>query len=213
MKIMYRKQHYRGVKKRNYEYLIKIALEEFEQGKLLSITELAEKANISRTTAYRYFSSQNDLISVVVETLLEPIFNWQSTSNDAELNICDFLAFALPKMLQHEGVLRTALQISLQQWAQEKTSQEQQKDRYIRGNRKEILCRILLPLERHLPSELYSNVIYALSIIYGSEVFMVLKDIWNLNNEKIVSVCQWIAKAIINQAKLESKHINLKLPS
>jgi hypothetical protein len=44
-------------------------------------------------------------------------------------------------------------------------------------------------------------VIHAFSLIYGSEVFLVLKDIWGLELEGIQDVTQWMAKAILRQAE------------
>ena len=34
---------------------------------------------------------------------------------------------------------------------------------------------------------------------------MVLKDIWNFDNEQVITLSQWIAKAIINQAKIDAQ--------
>ena len=34
---------------------------------------------------------------------------------------------------------------------------------------------------------------------------MVLKDIWNLENQQVITLVQWIAKAIINQAKEDAQ--------
>ncbi|OCG48472.1 TetR family transcriptional regulator [Gilliamella sp. Choc5-1] len=195
---------YAGVKKRTYERLINTALEVLEQGCELTITELADKSGISRATAYRYFPTQSDLIAAVVESSLEPIFNWHSTKQNVDERINDFLAFAFPQMLKHEGALRAALRISLQQWATARASSSLQTEKLVRGNRKEILSTILLPLKTELPEEIYNKVIYAISIIYGSEIFMVLKDIWKLDNQKIVSLTQWIAKAVINQARQDA---------
>ncbi|SCB98634.1 TetR/AcrR family transcriptional regulator [Gilliamella intestini] len=195
---------YAGVKKRTYERLINTALEVLEQGCELTITELADKSGISRATAYRYFPTQSDLIAAVVESSLGPIFSWHSQKQNVEEQLNDFLAFAFPQMLKHEGALRAALRISLQQWATARASSSLQTEKLVRGNRKEILSTILLPLKTELPEEIYNKVIYAISIIYGSEIFMVLKDIWKLDNQKIVSLTQWIAKAVINQARQDA---------
>ena len=45
------------------------------------------------------------------------------------------------------------------------------------------------------------RVIHAFSLIYGSEVFLVLKDIWGLELDNIQDVTQWMAKAILRQAE------------
>lgn len=44
-------------------------------------------------------------------------------------------------------------------------------------------------------------MIHAFSLIYGSEVFLVLKDIWGLELGSIQDVTQWMAKAILRQAE------------
>ena len=52
-----------------------------------------------------------------------------------------------------------------------------------------------------MPPDSLQRVIHAFSLIYGSEVFLVLKDIWGLELESIQDVTQWMAKAILRQAE------------
>ncbi|OTQ75507.1 MULTISPECIES: TetR/AcrR family transcriptional regulator [unclassified Gilliamella] len=208
-------KNYTGVKKRTYEHLIEIALKVLEQGKDVSITELSDKGGVSRATAYRYFPTKSDLISAVVEKSLGPIFFWKSDKEKVEDRVNDFLAFAFPQMLKHEGALRAALRLSLQQWATERSKISEQSEKLVRGNRKEILSNLLQPIKEQLPDELYNKVIHSISIIYGSEIFMVLKDIWNFDDEQMITLSQWISKAIINQARrdaeIECNHEKLKV--
>ena len=196
---------YSGAKKRTYDRLIETAIEALEQGKDISITELSDRTGISRATAYRYFPTKTDLISAAVEQSLSPIFLWQSDRENVEDRINDFLAFALPQMLKHEGTLRAALSLSLKQWADERSQITEKTKKLVRGNRKEILTNLLQPLRAQFSDELFDKVIYSISIIYGSEIFMVLKDIWNFESEQVIDLSQWIVKAIINQAKQEAQ--------
>ena len=204
---------YSGAKKRTYDRLIETAIEALEQGKDISITELSDRTGISRATAYRYFPTKTDLISAVVEQSLSLIFLWQSDKENVEDRINDFLAFAFPQMIKHEGTLRAALSLSLKQWADERSQLTEKTKKLVRGNRKEILSNLLQPIKEQLPDELYNKVIHSISIIYGSEIFMVLKEIWNFDNEQMITLSQWIAKAIINQARrdaeIESNHEKL----
>ncbi|ANS45317.1 hypothetical protein Q5A_024590 [Serratia inhibens PRI-2C] len=57
-----------------------------------------------------------------------------------------------------------------------------------------------------LPPEALQKVIHSFSLIYGSEVFLVLKDIWGLDLGGIQDVTQWMAKAIIRQAEEDAMH-------
>jgi AcrR family transcriptional regulator len=181
---------------RTRSLLLACAMELYDGGVFPSITELAAHAQVSRATAYRYFPTQSALISAVVAKSLGPILEWHPQDNDALKRIHQLLAFAYPQMEQHEGALRAALQLSLQQWANATPG-----EKFVRGNRKRLLKLAVEPLENKLPAEAIQRVIHAFSLIYGSEVFLVLKDIWGLELDDIQDVTQWMAKAIIRQAE------------
>ena len=205
-----------NLKRRKYNLLIKQAMKLFEKGAFPTVTELATEAQVSRATAYRYFPTQSDLISAVVDESLKPIILWQPEQTRVEERVNELLSFAYPQMFKHEGALRAALLLSLQQWAEERASQfksetddtvdvSTKREKLVRGHRKQILKQVTAPLNDELPVELVEKVNHALSIIYGSEVFMVLKDIWQLENDDVQAVTQWIAKAILNQARADAE--------
>lgn len=161
-----------GTRKRTYQLLVTTALGLFEQGMLPTVSELAAHAGVSRATAYRYFPTQSDLISATVDASLAPIIAWTPTPEDnTQQRITELLNLAYPQMFKHEGALRGALQVSLQQWAKERQSSEYAEKRFIRGHRKEILLKVIEPLKSHYPQEMWDKVIKSFSLIYGSEVF------------------------------------------
>ena len=186
---------------RTRKLLLASAMELFDGGVFPSITELAQHAQVSRATAYRYFPTQSALISAVVAESLGPILEWQPTDDDAGMRIQQLLSFAYPQMEQHEGALRAALLLSLQQWAEARSSIINPGEKFVRGNRKRLLNLAVEPLRDKLPSEALQRVIHSFSLIYGSEVFLVLKDIWVLDLDGIQDITQWMAKAIIRQAE------------
>ncbi len=180
--------------------LLASAMALYDDGKFPSVTELAAYAQVSRATAYRYFPTQSALIAAVVAESLGPILEWQPQDNDALKRIQQLLAFAYPQMEQHEGALRAALQLSLQQWANATPG-----EKFVRGNRKRLLKMAVEPLDGKLSPDSLQRVIHAFSLIYGSEVFLVLKDIWGLDLAEIQDVTQWMAKAILRQANEDEK--------
>ncbi|SUC13873.1 TetR-family transcriptional regulator [Proteus vulgaris] len=191
-----------GTRKRTYQLLVTTALGLFEQGMLPTVSELAAHAGVSRATAYRYFPTQSDLISATVDASLAPIIAWTPTPEDnTQQRITELLNLAYPQMFKHEGALRGALQVSLQQWAKERQSSEYAEKRFIRGHRKEILLKVIEPLKAYYPQEMWDKVIKSFSLIYGSEVFLVMKDIWKMDDQQVIDMTQWMAKAILNQAK------------
>ncbi|MDA5548804.1 TetR/AcrR family transcriptional regulator [Yersinia massiliensis] len=193
-----------GTKARTQRLLIDTAMAMYEQGAFPSITEVAIAAQLSRATAYRYFPTQSALVSAIVDESLGPILAWQPTQPDARQRIAELLSFAYPRMLQHEGVLRAALHLSLQQWADNRSNPNNE-EKLVRGNRKRLLKMAVEPLEGKLSPEALQRVVYAFSLIYGSEVFMVLKDIWHLDDAGIQDVTQWMGKAILLQAETDAK--------
>ncbi|WP_334473343.1 TetR/AcrR family transcriptional regulator [Arsenophonus sp. PmNCSU2021_1] len=191
---------YTGTRKRTFNRLISTALSLFEDGKLPSVSEVASHADVSRATAYRYFPTHSDLVSSIVSESLGPILTWLPDSQKTEERIQELLLFAYLRMFQYEGALRAALQVSLQQWAAARSSTVKVEKRLVRGHRKDILAMIVEPMKDDFSPEIIEKVKRSFSLIYGSEVFLVMKDIWNMDNAEVIKINQWIATAIYNQA-------------
>ena len=75
----------------------------------------------------------------------------------------------------------------------------------MRGHRVDILKRAIAPLAAELTPTQQDRLAQALSLVYGTEVFLVLKDIWKLELPELTDVARWTAKAIIAQALAEAK--------
>lgn len=190
--------------KRTQQRLVNAAMQLSESGALPTLTEVAAQAELSRATAYRYFPTQSALVAAMVEQSLLPIIEWDPQHSDADQRISELLSFAYPRMLEHEGVLRAALQLSLQQWSEKRRDPHTQ-ETLVRGNRKQILKRVVEPLESRLSPAAIQRIMHAFSLIYGSEVFMVMKDIWHVGDDEIQNVTQWMAKAILRQAEEDAR--------
>ncbi|EKN6101975.1 TetR/AcrR family transcriptional regulator, partial [Yersinia enterocolitica] len=67
------------IRARTRRLLIDTAMSMYEQGAFPSITEVANAAQLSRATAYRYFPTQSALVSAMVDESLGPILAWQPT--------------------------------------------------------------------------------------------------------------------------------------
>ncbi|CAB3666000.1 TetR family transcriptional regulator [Achromobacter marplatensis] len=185
--------------------LLDAAQQLMAQGITPSVAELAEHARVSRATAYRYFPSQSALIAAVVDESLGPILAWNSAAPDAATRVDELLRFAFPRLEAHEAPLRAAIMVSLQQHAEASAGKAGNEPRLVRGHRVDILKRAIAPLAADLTPAQQDRVAQALSLVYGSEVFLVLKDIWHLELPEITDVVRWTAQAIIRQAVAEAK--------
>jgi hypothetical protein len=140
------------------------------------------------------------LIAAVVDESLGPILAWDSTAPDAATRVDELLRFAYPRLASHEAPLRAAIMVSLQQHAEAAAGKSTAEPRLVRGHRVDILKRAIAPLAAELSAAEQARVAQALSLVYGTEVFLVLKDIWNLDLPAVTDVVRWTANAIINQA-------------
>lgn len=155
------------------ELLLQTALSMLEQGWFPSITELANASGVSRATAYRYFPSQAALVSTVVDESLGPVLQWQPTSTSVEARVNELLDFAYPRMEQHEGALRAALQVALHQWANERARRAQDEPKYRRGNRRRLLTLAVEPMVRAgVDPAVAERLAQALSLLYGTEAMV-----------------------------------------
>ncbi|MBO9642858.1 MAG: TetR family transcriptional regulator [Pseudacidovorax sp.] len=184
--------------------LLAKAMQMMADGVTPSVAELAEAAEVSRATAYRYFPTHSSLISAVVDESLGPILSWRSSKREAQARVDDLLCYAYPRLEQYEVQLRAAIQVSLQQGAQVRAGKAGTDAPFVRGHRIELLSAAIEPMREQLGEERFRRVLQALSLVYGTEVFLVLKDIWHLDADAILDVARWTANAILQQAQREA---------
>lgn len=169
-----------------------------------SVSEVAEAAEVSRATAYRYFPSQAALVQAVVDEGLGPILTWQSISDDAERRVADLFDTAMPRIEAFEATFKAALKLSLDQWARRQTGTLGGEPAFTRGHRVDLLKEAIAPLKGRLPPRDFNRLAQALSLIFGVEVLIVLKDIWGLDSRGTRSVAQWAAGALVRAAVTDS---------
>jgi AcrR family transcriptional regulator len=169
-----------------------------------SVSDVAEAAEVSRATAYRYFPSQASIIQAAVNEALGPILDWQSSSDDADERISDLLAFAYPRMISHEATHRAALRLALEQWARRHAGTLGAEARVVRGNRKALLTAAAKPLADKISKPAFDKLAQSLSLLFGVEAIIVLKDIWGLDGKEAQKVAAWAAHALVRAALSES---------
>lgn len=193
----------RGAGARTYALLLSTAMEVIRDGHVPSIAEVAVRAHVSRATAYRYFPSRSVLITAVVDTSLAPVRSWQSKKTDGHARVIEMFTTTFPSFKQFEPQLRAAVHLSLEQWALERAGLLEEEP-YRRGHRVSILSHAVQPLEGKLKPRTLDKLKKALSVIYGIEPHMVLKDIWGANDREVESIALWMAEALVNAALREA---------
>lgn len=190
----------RGPRARTRRLMLETATRLMQSGATPSVSEVAEAAEVSRATAYRYFPSQAALVHAVVDEALGPILTRTNDRPKAEDRVDDLLRTSLPRIEAFEATFKAALKLSLEQWAKRQTGSLGDEPPFTRGHRIDLLQDALLPLRDTLAEDDFKRLAQALSLIYGVEAFVVLKDIWGLDGERVQAVTRWAASALVHAA-------------
>lgn len=188
----------RGPKARTRRLMLQAATQLMQSGVTPSVTEVAEAAEVSRATAYRYFPSQAALVHAVVDEALGPILKWESSDPDPKKRIKDLLATSMPRIDEFEATFKAALKLSLDQWAQRQAGTLGNEPRFTRGHRVDLLKDVTAPLKGKVSPAKRERLEQALSLVFGVEVLVVLKDIWGLTAAEAQGVAEWAATALVD---------------
>jgi len=195
----------RGVRAATFRLLLDTAMEIIrEAGHTPSVAEVAARSRVSRATAYRYFPSRSVLITAVINRSLEPVRSFKSRAGDGRERVRELFVQTSPLFKQFEPQMRAALQLSLEQWALERAGLLEE-ETYRRGHRVRILEHAIDPLARQLPKPVHSRLHHSLSVIFGIEPWVVLKDIWDLPDREVERISLWMADALIDAALREGR--------
>jgi AcrR family transcriptional regulator len=192
-----------GPKGRTRRRLLEHASLLLGQGQIVSVAELAQHAGVSRATAYRYFPTRGKMISAVVDYSLGPVRQAASSFADGRERIEELFRQTFPRFTEYEPQLRAALQVSLTDVALERAGRLTEEP-YRRGHRIDILSHAAMPLKRQLGKRRFDRLVRALSVVYGIEAYVVLRDIWGARDKEIQSIARWIADSLVDTALREA---------
>ena len=194
----------RGVKAATFRLLLDTAMELIrQQGRVPSIAEVATRSKVSRATTYRYFPSRSALVTAVVHSSLGPVRAFASSEPDGRARVHELFAQTFPRFTEFEPQMRAAAQLALEQWALERAGLLEEEP-YRRGHRVRILDHALAPFAPSLPPAVHERLHRALSIVYGIEPYMVLKDIWGVSDREVERTALWMADALIDAAERDA---------
>jgi AcrR family transcriptional regulator len=172
-------------------------------GHVPSIGEVAQAAGVSRATAYRYFSSRSKLIAAVVDSSLGPVRRFESRLENVDARLAELFGTSFVRFTEFEPQMRSALQLSLEHEALQAAGRLDEEP-YRRGYRVDILRRTFAPLRRTMPAAAVDRLCKAMSLLYGIEPYVILKDIWACDNEEIGRIALWMANALLRQAECDA---------
>jgi hypothetical protein len=134
------------------------------------------------------------MLGAVVAEALGPILDWGDDGTVGEARIASLYRTAFPRLFEHEATFRAALRQSLDPEAEDAILG--------RGHRRELLARATAGLD--LPPDQARRLRRGLSLTFGVEAMIVLKDIWGLADSEAEDVAIWAAHAMLAAVRKEA---------
>ncbi|WP_043676567.1 TetR/AcrR family transcriptional regulator [Streptomyces xylophagus] len=193
-------------KLRTRRALTEAAVALIREGRTVTMAEAAEAAEVSLATAYRYFSSPQELLQETQLLVRTPDFTADLPADPAE-RLDTLISRVAEFQLGDEAMWRSLVRASLERWfTQHEHGQEQGQ-----GHREpEIPTRnqtrlgytrtALEPLADTLPSDLHRRLTMAVTLVYGVEALISTRDACGLDPEEARDVMRWAASALLEKA-------------
>lgn len=189
----------KGPRARTYRLLLAEAMTLVSKGRIPSVAEVAQSAGVSRATAYRYFPSRSKLVTAVVGESLGPVRSYVPKARDGLLRVQELFDKTFPRFKEFEPHLRAALQLALEHQSLERVGLLEEEP-FRRGHRREILSRAAMPLKKQLGARRFERLLMAISVVYGIETYVILKDIWGCDDREVKAVAGWMLDALVDAA-------------
>lgn len=184
-----------GTWQRTRTALLTSTLDLIAGGTTPTIAQAAQAAGVSRRTAYRYFPTQDQLLTEAALERLGPGIEAAFLSiGDAEARLEAAVRAMLAETVINERLLRTMVRLTV-----ERDDVERPADGVpLRGTRRVAwLERALDPVREKLDEEAFGNLVSALCLCVGPEALIALRDIRGLDPQACIEVAVWSSKSLL----------------
>ncbi|MXO60321.1 TetR family transcriptional regulator [Altererythrobacter salegens] len=172
------------------------------QGQKPTLEEIAELAQVSRATAYRYFPGLDALLSEAAVDLMLPDVDdllGPSAPGDA------FERLALVDETFDKACREQEVPLRLMLAKVLETSIGRNGDEPLRQNRRvPMLVAALAPLEARLGKAGTRRLAEALALVVGTEGFLALNDVVGLDRDEARDVRRWVIDSLVSAALAEA---------
>lgn len=169
-----------------------------DNGSPPTVAEVASAANISRPTAYRYFSTADELAAAAT---LEHLRQEIATLTDAALTLADpesridaTVRAIVDLTFRHERVFRSMIRVSI---CEPKSSRVKARLKWYRT--------ALQPLKERLGVAGFNRLVEAIVLAIGFESIIKLKDDCATSVADTANLAAWIARTLVRQAIAEAE--------
>jgi AcrR family transcriptional regulator len=176
--------------------LVKTASALIQTGKIPTVTAVAEAAQVSRRTAYRYFPSQDQLLAEAAIASAQPLVSKTEFPEDVMARIRLLVATVQGFAYGNQGALRTIVRLTADHVPGQKAGGVEDATP-VRSNRVEWIRTALAPARKRLGGKHFERLVSALSLCVGIESVMVLTNLRGLSQKEATRVCAWAAETLV----------------
>lgn len=178
-------------KARTRNVLVAAARQLLAEGVTPTVEQAADRAEVSRTTAYRYFPNQRALL-LATYPQLEASSQLGAAAPSDPLARLDLAVEAITdQVVEHEPELRAQLRLSL-----ESPSPDPKALPFRRGRAIAWLLDALAPLRGRVPETELRRLVLAIRATIGVEALVWLTDVAGLSREEAVGIMRWSARTL-----------------
>jgi AcrR family transcriptional regulator len=183
--------------RRTRRALIAAADELFAEGRVPTVAEVAERADVARATAYRYFPTQEALLQET--TFLgdsEPLRSLPELAREIEdptERMAEAVMRAAEWSLGREARLRAILRMSLEPDSELRRP----------ARRRGYIAKLLEDVRDQLPPFAYERLAGAMTLLMGIDPIVSLRDNSDIDADRIPEVLAWAARKLVDAALRE----------
>lgn len=194
-------------KRRTRQALINAAMAFRDEGRNPSFAEIAERALVSRATAYRYFSSLEALISeTATERGMLPLERFWCPGDDPADGISRAAREMMKLMLNDEVGLHVMERSFMAVWIDNDPGARPLRP----GRRMKYIEPIVESLKGELSASARKRLAHALSMVMGSEAALAIRDIGGASVDEALGAAAWAAQALMKQARIDAAESHCK---
>ena len=162
----------------------------------------ADRALVSVATAYRYFSSAEDLwweatlAEVFQQTVDESIERTRAAGSEPQARLEAAVRGNGFAMIDDQAPFRRVAQIALERWFRQREAPDDQQMPTRARRRNELIREVLSPLGGTIPEQEFDRVAHALGLVFGTEAMISLTDAVGLDapaaKDALLDASRWL---------------------
>lgn len=168
-----------------------------------TVAQAAEAALVSRTTAYRYFPTQESLLLEIAVTVdvadVEELVATPLGDDDPLDRLHEVLSMFNEHVLDAEVQYRTSLRVYAD-LALAAIAGGDDAPIVREGRRTQWIQRLLAPVRDRIDADDWDPLVAALSLVAGTEAMLTLKDVCRLDRGDALAASRWAVEALLDRA-------------